>query len=56
MTTDLKPCPFCGYKDIFYSQSEKGCIKAMCSDCGASTDWYNTENEVDEAWNRRAEK
>ena len=59
---DLKPCPFCGSKDIatfdypFYKPGLKGDY-VICMACGASTGKYEFMNEAKDAWNtRKAEK
>ena len=51
---DLKPCPFCGGKDVDvdFSQSANGCC-VFCAKCGPMCfDKYETD--VVEAWNNRA--
>lgn len=45
---ELKPCPFCGCKDVAYEIcSEGGDDSALCLGCGATA--------VVEAWNTRAD-
>ena len=64
MSKKLKPCPFCGSKDVkIYSYSDGGiCVK--CLDCYCQTQACNDFNiagakkqsayeTVVEAWNRR---
>jgi Lar family restriction alleviation protein len=46
----LKPCPFCGGKDIRFFKSWLRCEK-----CGCETDFYSTVAEAIEAWNTRVE-
>ena len=51
MTEKLKHCPFCGGK----ANIAKGKIEfwAYCPHCGAQTELYETEKEVEKAWNTR---
>ena len=58
MTENLKPCPFCGGEakskssvDVF---GHEGFFSVLCRKCYARTGYYETEAEVIEAWNRRA--
>lgn len=60
MSEKLKPCPFCGGEaeskssvDIF---GHEGFFSVLCRKCYARTDYYETEAEVIEAWNRRADE
>lgn len=56
MKEKLKPCPFCGSKEIVITDgySNVGCW-AECSFCGASTKAEErTHKECAKAWNRRA--
>lgn len=50
----LEHCPFCnGTKiDLALIGDE---FAMRCSNCGASTGWYETETEAIAAWNRRPE-
>ena len=48
----LKPCPFCGYvAKVLPIDYEFFCI---CEKCGATTKYYETEEEAAAAWNNRA--
>ena len=51
MTENLKRCPFCGGT----ANIAKGQIEfwAYCPHCGAQTELYETEQEVEKAWNSR---
>lgn len=66
--TKLKPCPFCGNKNISvvvdnaeYSlgltDETNKCFKVICSKtscgCGASSGWRNTKQEAVDTWNSR---
>ena len=63
---DLKPCPFCGREkigiftteDLGMDYGEFGYF-AVCDvtsgGCGAASGWHATEDEAEEAWNRRVE-
>lgn len=66
MKTELKPCPFCGATgddwDVrfssrdhyaFLSQRKYEEICVVCDKCGAKSDYFLTEEEAAEAWNRR---
>lgn len=58
MTTDLKPCPFCGGAP--YQGSEIGetgeldWFVACGNYCGAACQTFDSQDEADQAWNRRA--
>jgi Lar family restriction alleviation protein len=54
MSEQLKPCPFCGNKDIQCCLDGYGNHWVDC-ECGANlTASYATEKEAIEDWNRRA--
>lgn len=66
MVSELKPCPFCGNKNISvitdsaeYSLglTDSAYFNVVCSmnscGCGASSGWYSNREETIEAWNRR---
>lgn len=52
--TDLKPCPFCGSKNI-HSEYDYDNLwdTTACQDC-AVTAYGKTKEEASEAWNKRA--
>ena len=52
MSDRLKPCPFCGSKDIKLCGNHRDSFWFRCKEC-ASIDSYDTEQEAKEAWNRR---
>lgn len=49
---ELKPCPFCGGKDIRIWDTSTPWVQ--CWDCLASTACGNTLEEAIKYWNRRA--
>ena len=51
--TELKPCPFCGGKDVEIRDLKLG-IYAVCRRCGASIKFSHSIVDVIAAWNRRA--
>lgn len=57
MMTELKPCPFCGYKGIM--QRNGHCFRVYCpnKDCPIEpkTHWFLNHLLAIEAWNRRAD-
>ena len=56
----LKPCPFCGSKNVvsthYYpfdgDQGESGVFVVYCVNCKAKVD-RGSANDAEEAWNRR---
>lgn len=50
---DLKPCPFCGSKDVTLRNSG-GVRWAACRVCDAEGGWKDEEEAAVEAWNNRA--
>lgn len=51
MTTELKPCPFCGGKAKICQTSV---YWVKCTVCKAVTNWHCRKVEAVAAWNRRA--
>ena len=49
----LKPCPFCGSKDIKLYGNHRDSFWFRCNKC-ASIDSYDTERQAVRAWNKRA--
>ena len=49
----LKPCPFCGSKDIKLCGNHRDSFWFRCNKC-ASIDSYDTERQAVRAWNKRA--
>lgn len=57
MKEKLKPCPFCGNKDLLIAvDDEVGNTKIICQRCMGMVDNLGTEDETIKAWNRRAEE
>jgi Lar family restriction alleviation protein len=59
--SELKPCPFCGSKEVGVVETAYGNYAnifyfAHCSDCGARTKSFRDGDDAEEAWNRRADK
>ena len=50
---ELKPCPFCGCKDIIIRREDYNLFGANCNDCGAEGSYCDTKEEAVEAWNKR---
>ena len=55
----LKPCPFCGGEGCIQRHEFVGCTDTFgvgCLDCCcAPRQFYDTEKDATEAWNRRAD-
>jgi len=62
---ELKPCPFCGGKDVQINHGAMWGYAAHCNECGADVIFWGMCNplnldgdyreELARAWNRRAE-
>ena len=52
--TELKPCPFCGSKNIDLVDYSAVIVFVQCDDCCATFPQFDTKEEAIEAWNRRA--
>ncbi|MCR5728283.1 MAG: Lar family restriction alleviation protein [Lachnospiraceae bacterium] len=61
MENGLKPCPFCGSKDIRVidridvSSGIRTFYHLKCKKCGASTDEFRSQFDADVAWNQRVQ-
>jgi Lar family restriction alleviation protein len=50
----LKPCPFCGSKDIKIGMTEAlEFLYCYCNSCNSKGELCNMEESAIEAWNRR---
>lgn len=54
MNEELKPCPFCGNKNIRIWGGENTFPYVECSNCIASTASELTREEAIKNWNRRS--
>lgn len=54
---DLKPCPFCGNKNVYYLSTITGSYMITCQECGAHVAFrFKIDKDlVIDAWNRRGE-
>lgn len=56
---ELKPCPFCGSKNVSFVEDEEQLIDETitgfiwCHGCGFSSDSFYSEEVAAEKWNRR---
>ena len=50
---ELKPCPFCGGEATI--RGGRKCYWVRCTNCGCETTVRDSQEEVIEIWNRRAE-
>ena len=57
--TDLKPCPFCGYKGVEILADDNEYLYyryfSQCQRCGAGAKRGHTKEDAVKEWNRRAE-
>ena len=60
MSEKLKPCPFCGNKAEINGKilnwdlsSIEAAYFVRCTKCRNHSDWFDTEQDAIEAWNRR---
>lgn len=49
----LKPCPFCGEKDIKMDNNENHLMYVQCLRCGCKYGYTITEQKIIESWNQR---
>lgn len=60
MKTKLKPCPFCGSKDLHYQKpchfGSPGVVLSSVTCCNCSAEVLGKENEALDKWNRRKEE
>lgn len=57
--TELKPCPFCGYKGIEILADENEYLHyryfSQCQRCGAGAKRGHTKEDAIKEWNRRTD-
>lgn len=55
MAEELKPCPFCGSENIReHSGYPLEYWSVKCLDCGGRMQFYGSQQQAINAWNRRA--
>ena len=58
--TELKPCPFCGSKDIVFGYEEDGSYCIRCNDCGVQVghfiEYMQHKEDIVGPWNRRVKE
>ncbi len=52
---ELKPCPFCGGKNVCLTEHAAVIVFVQCDDCCATFPHFDSKEEAIEAWNRRAD-
>lgn len=52
--SELKPCPFCGSKDVGFNENAYA-IWVECCNCWCRTDEEFSVDTAREVWNRRAD-
>lgn len=54
-TSNFKPCPFCGGKDVRIMEASKDpkTFKAQCQECQCQTSAYLAKQSATEMWNTR---
>ena len=50
---NLKPCPFCGSKDVSISHVYGSLYQGYCDNCTGEGPWRNSRRGAIAAWNRR---
>ena len=53
LTEELKPCPFCGSKDVSTMIMPGSNWVVACYSCGCRTSEYYDCREAESVWNRR---
>jgi Lar family restriction alleviation protein len=56
MRDDLKPCPFCGERDLIPTSNGFENFYIFCNQCGAEGPSGTTEKTAADVWNERKEK
>ena len=54
---EIKPCPFCGSKDIYCDDAGRGTDMwfVQCNDCDATFPHFDSKEQAVRAWNRRTD-
>ncbi|ENK7136053.1 Lar family restriction alleviation protein [Enterobacter roggenkampii] len=52
--SELKPCPFCGQKNLLISHQNRNICSVVCFDCGGEGPEELSRKEAITSWNRRA--
>lgn len=50
---ELKDCPHCGGRAYLYTIPSINHHFVECKDCGASTMMHDTDEQAEDAWNKR---
>ena len=60
MTSDCKPCPFCGGNDLatefvppIEGERDYPLFAIVCWECNAQSGYYRTSDEAEANWNMR---
>ena len=53
--TELKPCPFCGYREYVVLEEEEGFFSAVCENCVSAACPAPTAEQAWKFWNKRSE-
>ena len=56
MTEKLKPCPFCGMPAVMHNENGIDTLYYVSCSCCAAHSNTGTQEEVTDAWNRRADE
>ena len=54
-TEELKPCPFCGSRNLLFYVADRSVYRVSCMDCAAKARYAYSHADAAANWNRRAE-